>query len=312
MTNVISSELSLFDDNNPLNFSDAEKLLEIKNTFEVSEQKLFLNSALVFTIASWQAEIEKSVDNLFTTLDKTFDNFFSLPIKIREVILKYRLKENKNINIDTAYNSYVESDSKWREIFKNLKKGKVDQFNTPNIEKISNLYEDIFGILDINRLFDDPVEKQHISTMLDIRHQIVHGDSYGRFDVDDIKKYINILNGESYKIINDAEGAIYSIRSWGLPRLIEWIVNKGLDKSFSTNELVIPVFNSNHNKLSYSSWGLLEGKIKNRKPTNRLKEFVNNELKIPEKIKLISKGDYFSVPIPDTMMVSWDDIKPNK
>lgn len=144
---------------------------------EKLQLQMLLNSAIVMMVASWEAFVEDVAKSAFQELITHAKQPKDFPKNVLTIISK-TIKEDKN-----EHKIFSLSGDGWREVFREYQNLVIQKylgrFNTPSVDNVSALFEDLIGLKDLKSTWrwEDYNPKDILSALDDLikdRGDIAH------------------------------------------------------------------------------------------------------------------------------------------
>ena len=163
--------------------NDVERLFEIHQEITGDAQgrryrvEVLNKSALVLITACWEAVIEDIACEGFDFLVSNASNYTDIPQKVR-VLASNSLRNDKDES-----KIWELADHGWKTVMNKYKDDTLQQFHTPNPNKIDELFSRLLGIKKMSSVWywqktSVSIAKTKLNGYLNERHLVAHGTSY--------------------------------------------------------------------------------------------------------------------------------------
>lgn len=313
------------------NINEINLLLNLTmGPIDESVQNAIIKAAVVGLVSYWERFIEDLIIEGSAFIAEALRNPIDLPNHTKQQIALTMVSENKEKN-PKAFSDAIWgfSGDGWANQYKNFSQQKVSSFNTANLSNIKMVMWDVFGIRDVFESISSQNPKtkdiQTKISMVDFiitkRHLMAHGASASEAGVDkvfllnsitifvELMSLLDTVVWEEISQIVEVSAHSYSLKTKYFFEIMELFRINGYSTVTNKDfQKISQGANSNHNKLAYSPWGLLEIENLNKiKPTKKLIDFIEGRITLPEKIGVLKNQASF--PKRDTASISYEDLK---
>ncbi|HHV04949.1 MAG TPA: hypothetical protein GXX60_00295 [Anaerolineaceae bacterium] len=278
-----------------------------RNNSEDNVVNALMKSAIVLAIAYWERHIEDLLLKGCAYISDSLRNPLDLPLKTRQVIAESSVTNKRESNPEAFSSSvWAFSGDGWSRKYKEYVQKRADALNTASIKNVREAFADIFGIKDVfpnKEIKDFPGINisEEFNHFMNVRHKIAHGDrtALEGVTIDDIEKWLIIeyelvamtmgIAWDALEEITGKSAIAYHLKERYVYQILLYFKENG--QKTVTNDVFKKIgstANSNYKKLSYEPWSLLDVKgPKNIYPTDRLFQFLNNELELPSQVLVL-------------------------
>lgn len=306
------------------NIIEAKTLLELSSQYPNSpEENVLLKSSIVIAIAYWEKFIEEILSDGCNYISNGLRNPLDLPTIVKQKIALNSIDSNKSSNPESfSQQVWSFAGNGWSQRYEQFTQNLTEKLNTANSEKVKECFYIVLGIEDIfddwNKKPDSSRSLSEFDKFIDKRHEVAHGSdlalteldgNYVKSCVDFEIELANYIEETSWKnilpiVLKSAESC--SLRNKYVFDVINFFVDtqKSMCSIGDLRKISQSVY-GNYRKLAYEPWGLLSINSKTEiKPTARLFQFVGNEIKLPEKIRVLQNDIALSEPNCEMMTYS--------
>lgn len=305
---------------------DIHSLLNLANLPSEQINKIVVyRSAIVLMVASWEQFIEQLVQKSVLTLTNRIRDSKPVPEEVKQSVAKFSVQDNRSNLREFSNSVWSLSDKGWKKSYYDFCLHSTTELNTASSDNIKLLYWKILGIRDITNDWkvdelspSDCVTK--LDDLIDLRHDIAHGKNNRNSELNSqqIKLLINFLNSIATLTLNSVFSQIsdlsriraitYNLKQQCFRQIIEYSATKS-ERNLTLDEIkrLGTSAQGNHKKLTFEPWGLLERiDTQNQRITDRLIDFYQGYIELPQKVFKFDNGD--TIPDPDSPFIHFTDL----
>ena len=290
-----------------MNIVEAKTLLDLSSRYKDSSKKnVLLKSSVVIAIAYWERFIEELLLEGSKYISDGLRNPLELPTIVKQKIALFSNEFDRNSNPEAFSKSiWGFAGSGWTERYQQYTQALAERLNTANPKNIRDFFNFVFGIRDVfngwNNKGDPGKELTLFNDFITKRHEIAHGSNLALKGLD--KQFVESCVDLEVELANHIENTTwpnilpivlssatrYSLKSKYLYEIIKHAL-KHPNKKITIDQLkrISTTAYANYNKMAYEPWGLLRiASITDISPTDRLYQFVENKITLPENIRVL-------------------------